>query len=172
MTTAVEAGTVAGELVALAHALERVNGPQRRAVVWDVSGDPDLLLAAEGIPSGLLDSAARRLEEGSEGFEIHGDLGAFLVVHVCTFAGQRAAYGLFVDGAGHAHVETTVSRLLHAAESDLGKPVAEMNRVEKQRVVRFLDERGAFLIRRAVEDVADRLGVTRFTIYNYLDRDK
>jgi predicted transcriptional regulator YheO len=46
-----------------------------------------------------------------------------------------------------------------------------MSRREKQQVVRFLDERGVFLIRKAVESTAERLGVTRFTIYNYLERE-
>ena len=33
----------------------------------------------------------------------------------------------------------------------------------------MLDERGAFTLRKAVEDVADALGVSRFTVYNYLN---
>jgi predicted transcriptional regulator YheO len=56
-----------------------------------------------------------------------------------------------------------------AAEDAVGVPVGEMSRSQKQRVVRYLDGRGAFLIKKAVEDVAARLGVSRFTIYNYLD---
>ena len=47
-----------------------------------------------------------------------------------------------------------------------------MSRSQKQQVVKFLDERGAFLIKRAVEDVAARLEVSRFTIYNYLEEGK
>ena len=42
---------------------------------------------------------------------------------------------------------------------------------DKQRAVRLLDERGAFTLRKAVEDVADALGVSRFTVYNYLNSD-
>jgi predicted transcriptional regulator YheO len=44
-----------------------------------------------------------------------------------------------------------------------------MSRREKQQLVRFLDERGAFALRKAVERVADFLGVSRFTVYNYLE---
>jgi len=33
----------------------------------------------------------------------------------------------------------------------------------------MLDERGAFAFRRSVESVADLMGVSRFTIYNYLN---
>ena len=35
--------------------------------------------------------------------------------------------------------------------------------------VRLLDERGAFILRRAVEEVADAMGVSRITVYNYLN---
>ena len=35
--------------------------------------------------------------------------------------------------------------------------------------VMSLDEKGAFILRRAVEDVADAMGVSRITVYNYLN---
>jgi predicted transcriptional regulator YheO len=35
--------------------------------------------------------------------------------------------------------------------------------------VRLLHERGAFLLRKAADDVADTMGVSRITIYNYLN---
>ena len=44
-----------------------------------------------------------------------------------------------------------------------------LGREDKQRAVRLLDERGAFTLRRAVEDVADAMGVSRITVYNYLN---
>ena len=36
--------------------------------------------------------------------------------------------------------------------------------------LRLLEERGAFEMRRSAETVAEALGVTRFTVYNYLNR--
>ena len=35
--------------------------------------------------------------------------------------------------------------------------------------MRLLEDRGAFMLRRSVEDVADALGVSRITVYNYLN---
>ena len=35
--------------------------------------------------------------------------------------------------------------------------------------VRLLEDRGAFLLRRSVDDVADALAVSRITVYNYLN---
>jgi hypothetical protein len=67
------------------------------------------------------------------------------------------------------HVDRALEGLIAAAEEQVGRPVAGMSRADKQRVVRFLDERGVFALRKAVETVADTLGVSRFTVYNYLD---
>ncbi|MFE2110655.1 helix-turn-helix domain-containing protein [Kitasatospora sp. NPDC059463] len=51
-----------------------------------------------------------------------------------------------------------------------GRPLAELGRPEKQHVVALLEERGAFTVRHGVETVASALGVSRFTVYNYLNR--
>lgn len=70
------------------------------------------------------------------------------------------------------HLDGALDELLALAEEEIGRPIGEMSRAEKQRVVRFLDERGAFALRKAVETVADALGVSRFTVYNYLDSSR
>jgi len=62
-----------------------------------------------------------------------------------------------------------LERLMAHVERELGAPLAALSREDKQRAVRLLDERGAFTLRKAVEDVADAMGVSRFTVYNYLN---
>lgn len=62
-----------------------------------------------------------------------------------------------------------LERLVVAVEAELGGRLPELGREDKQRAVRLLDERGAFTLRRAVEDVADAMGVSRITVYNYLN---
>lgn len=62
-----------------------------------------------------------------------------------------------------------LDRLIESVERELGAPLAHLNREEKQRAVRLLDERGAFTLRRAVEDVSDAMSVSRITVYNYLN---
>jgi hypothetical protein len=62
-----------------------------------------------------------------------------------------------------------LDRLIDTVETELGGPLPTLSREDKQRAVRLLDERGAFILRRAVEDVADAMGVSRITIYNYLN---
>lgn len=62
-----------------------------------------------------------------------------------------------------------LDRLIDAVEAELGGRLPLLSREDKQRAVRLLDERGAFTLRRAVEDVADAMGVSRITVYNYLN---
>jgi hypothetical protein len=62
-----------------------------------------------------------------------------------------------------------LDRLIEGVERDLGGRLDELSREDKQRAVRMLDDRGAFILRRAVEDVADVMGVSRITVYNYLN---
>ncbi|WP_110946091.1 helix-turn-helix domain-containing protein [Streptomyces avicenniae] len=51
-----------------------------------------------------------------------------------------------------------------------GMPLSELDRGVKQQLVRSLEARGAFAMRHGVETVAEALGVSRFTVYNYLNR--
>lgn len=68
-----------------------------------------------------------------------------------------------------ADLHDMLDRMLHRIEVELGIPLEDMDRATKQHVVRILQDRGAFSLRGSVEDVADRLGVSRFTVYNYLN---
>ena len=62
-----------------------------------------------------------------------------------------------------------LDRLIDGVEAELGGPLPSLSREDKQRAVRLLDERGAFTLRRSVEQVADAMGVSRITVYNYLN---
>jgi hypothetical protein len=69
-------------------------------------------------------------------------------------------------------LQHALERLLQEAAATHGGPLDALDRTDKQRVVADLDARGAFVLRKAVEDVADALGVSRFTVYNYLARSQ
>ena len=62
-----------------------------------------------------------------------------------------------------------LDHLVTQVEAELGGRLAELGRVDKQVAVRLLDERGAFRLRRSINEVADVMGVSRITIYNYLN---
>jgi hypothetical protein len=77
--------------------------------------------------------------------------------------------GEVVGGLRLPGVHGTLDRMIAAVEAQLGAPLGDLSREDKQRAVRLLDDRGAFQLRKAVEEVADALGVSRFTVYNYLN---
>jgi hypothetical protein len=66
----------------------------------------------------------------------------------------------------------SLPRLVAGVEEQLGSPLADLDRADKQRAVRLLDERGAFQLRKSIEDVGEAMGVSRITIYNYLSAIK
>nr|WP_171169585.1 helix-turn-helix domain-containing protein [Streptomyces sp. I05A-00742] len=68
------------------------------------------------------------------------------------------------------HLADSLERILADLERRHGVPLARLDRKAKQSVVRNLEARGAFALRHGVETVAAALGVSRFTIYNYLNR--
>ncbi|MDI3405333.1 helix-turn-helix domain-containing protein [Streptomyces cavernicola] len=65
----------------------------------------------------------------------------------------------------------SLDHILVALERRYGRPLSELDRKAKQEVVRILEGRGAFSVRHGVETVAGALGVSRFTVYNYLNRE-
>ncbi|MFE5629411.1 helix-turn-helix domain-containing protein [Streptomyces sp. NPDC056463] len=65
----------------------------------------------------------------------------------------------------------SLDHILAAMERRHGMPLASLDRKAKQEVVRMLEARGAFSVRHGVETVAGALGVSRFTVYNYLNRE-
>ncbi|MDI2028967.1 helix-turn-helix domain-containing protein [Saccharopolyspora sp. TS4A08] len=67
---------------------------------------------------------------------------------------------------------SALDRMIRAVETELGAKLPDLPRPEKQKAVRLLEERGAFNMRKSVESVAKALGVSRFTVYNYLNREQ
>jgi len=61
-----------------------------------------------------------------------------------------------------------IDTMIAECEYRIGSPAEAMNKDQRLEVVGFLDERGAFQVRNSAVIVANRLGVTRKTIYNYL----
>ena len=59
--------------------------------------------------------------------------------------------------------------IVREAEEQLAKNVNSMTREEKLQVLKRLSESGVLIVRGGVAIAAHALGVTRFTIYNYLD---
>jgi predicted transcriptional regulator YheO len=67
-----------------------------------------------------------------------------------------------------SEVGEVLDKMLDDAVAATGIPISLMQRADRLRVVRTLEEKGAFLLRKAIPLVAERLGVSRHTIYSDL----
>ena len=76
--------------------------------------------------------------------------------------------GEVIGGIRLQSLEGAVRRMVDQITSELESDIGDLSREDKQQVVRVLNDRGAFALRGAVEEVADLMGVSRITIYNYL----
>lgn len=77
--------------------------------------------------------------------------------------------GQVVAGVRILSLHNVLDRMVAQVETELGGKLADLGRVEKQVAVRLLDDRGAFRLRKSIEEVADLMSVSRITIYNYLN---
>jgi predicted transcriptional regulator YheO len=67
-----------------------------------------------------------------------------------------------------SEVEEVLDAMVNEAIAGTGIPVSLMQKSERLRVIRALDDKGAFLLKKAVPLVAERLGVSRHTVYGDL----
>ncbi len=79
-------------------------------------------------------------------------------------AGADAAEAPVGEPAG------SLEALIEEVAREVGGELADLPRADKQRAVRLLEERGAFAFRKSAETIAEAIGVSRFTVYNYLNR--
>jgi predicted transcriptional regulator YheO len=66
-------------------------------------------------------------------------------------------------------VNQLLDALLQKAMEEVGKPVSYMTRDDKIKVVKYLDQKGAFLITKSGNRICQFLDISKFTLYSYLD---
>lgn len=98
-------------------------------------------------------------------------LGASLVMPAESHGGDTAVQwnGEVVAYVRSPELHGALERAVAAVERETESPMADMDRAQKQIAVRRLDELGAFLLRGAVEDIAAQMGVSKVTLYSYLN---
>ncbi|NML44794.1 hypothetical protein HHL11_13635 [Ramlibacter sp. G-1-2-2] len=70
---------------------------------------------------------------------------------------------------GAPELDQLMQEIIADAVRRLGKPVTLMNKEEKIQAVAAMMQRGLFIVKGGVERAAKALGVTRYTVYNYLE---
>lgn len=69
-------------------------------------------------------------------------------------------------------VTDILDTLINQVVTTNGVPIESMKREDKIKIVSKLDIKGVFLIKGAIDKVASILGVSRYTVYNYLEQDR
>lgn len=59
--------------------------------------------------------------------------------------------------------------LIEQSVVKVGKPVALMSKEDKIRAIQFLSEHGAFLVTRSGDKVSKYFGISKYTLYSYID---
>lgn len=63
---------------------------------------------------------------------------------------------------------TDLQMLFDSSLQTFYKPLNKMNKTDRLALVRLLNEKGVFHMQRSVPYVAERMGISKYTIYNYL----
>ena len=70
------------------------------------------------------------------------------------------------------NVNDLLDELIKQSAQLVGKPVALMTKEDKVKALRFLNESGAFLITKAGQRVCNFFGISKYTLYSYIDESK
>ena len=66
-------------------------------------------------------------------------------------------------------VKGLLNELIDQAVHLAGKPVSQMSREDKIKAIGYLHEAGAFLITKSGDKISKFFGISKYTLYNYID---
>lgn len=71
-----------------------------------------------------------------------------------------------------SNVNDLLDQLIDEADEFVGKPVAKMSKDDKTHAIQFLNDRGAFLIKKAGDKVSRHYDISKYTLYNYMSAEE
>ena len=103
-------------------------------------------------------------------FSINYDISKLLMV-------ESAVRDLISTGEETQHTEPEkivnindlLDDLIEQSVALVGKPVALMNKDDKVKAIRFLNQNGAFLVTKSGDKIAKYFGISKYTLYSYID---
>ena len=103
-------------------------------------------------------------------FSIHYDISKLLMV-------ESAVRDLISTGEETQQTEPEkivnindlLDDLIEQSVALVGKPVALMNKDDKVKAIRFLNQNGAFLVTKSGDKIAKYFGISKYTLYSYID---
>ena len=70
------------------------------------------------------------------------------------------------------NVNDLLDELIAQSVALVGKPVALMNKEDKMRAIGFLSQSGAFLVTKSGDKIAKYFGISKYTLYSYIDKQQ
>jgi len=70
------------------------------------------------------------------------------------------------------NVNDLLDDLIKQSVALVGKPVALMNKEDKMRAIGFLNQSGAFLVTKSGDKVSKYFGISKYTLYSYIDKQE
>lgn len=67
------------------------------------------------------------------------------------------------------NVNDLLTELIEQSVALVGKPVALMNKEDKVKAIQFLNKNGAFLVTKSGDKIAKYFGISKYTLYSYID---
>ena len=67
------------------------------------------------------------------------------------------------------NINELLEHMLETAMENVGKPADKMTREDRLQFLKYLDDKGMFVISKSGDRVCEFLGISKFTLYNYLD---
>ena len=67
------------------------------------------------------------------------------------------------------NINDLLDDLIEQSVALVGKPVALMNKEDKVKAIRFLNQNGAFLVTKSGDKIAKYFGISKYTLYSYID---
>ena len=156
------------------------DGPSSVVMAQLLGGDPDPadhLAYLTRTPGGkILKSSTLYIRDDTGRvdaiFSINYDISALLMVENAIGDLTRSTREPDIQKAERItvlNVGDVLDRLIEQSVALAGKPVALMNKDDRMRAVRFLNEHGAFLITKSSDKVAKFFGISKYTLYSYID---
>ena len=168
--------------IANGHVSGRKEGDGASTVVMEQlrTNDPepkDHLCYLTKTPNGkILKSSTIYIRDGqgrvSAIMAINYDISRLLVaeqaVHDLVSTGEEAP----AEPEKITNVSELLDELIQQSVALVGKPAALMNKEDKVRAIQFLSQNGAFLITKSGDKVAKYFGISKYTLYSYIDMNK
>ena len=70
------------------------------------------------------------------------------------------------------NINDLLNELIEQSVALVGKPVALMNKEDKIRAIGFLNRSGAFLVTKSGDKIAKYFGISKYTLYSYIDKQE